>query len=71
MKRLASILSNQYGMEHGDIFNIVKENVQNSEDNRAKLPVIAKYTKYLKLQAAIFQQKTLLHWFKEAYTNSK
>ena len=51
-------------MEHGDIFNIVKENVQNYEDNREKLPVNAKYTKYLKLQAAILQKKTLLHWFK-------
>ncbi|XP_069150536.1 uncharacterized protein [Solanum lycopersicum] len=84
MKRLTNTLREWSKKEYGDIFEKVKQYekgvkeaednyiMNNSQENREKLYASnAQYIKYLKLEHAILQQKTQLHWLKEGDANSK
>ena len=84
MRRLTSTLRNWSNNKYGDIFVKVKQyeavvrtaeemSLQtNSKENREKLHAAnAQYIRYLKLEYAVLQQKTQLHWLKEGDVNTK
>ncbi|XP_069143598.1 uncharacterized protein [Solanum lycopersicum] len=84
LKRLTKTLREWSKKEYGDVFEKVKfyeESVKTAEgnyirdssrDNREQLYALnAQYIKYLKIEHAILQQKTHLHWLKEGDANSK
>ena len=84
LKRLTKTLREWSKKEYGDVFEKVKfyeESVKiaegnyirdSSRDNREQLYALnAQYIKYLKIEHAILQQKTHLHWLKEGDANSK
>ncbi|XP_049348975.1 uncharacterized protein LOC125813529 [Solanum verrucosum] len=83
MNRLTSTLS-KWSKLHGDIFTKVREfekSIRKSEEElmtnntealRQKLHKMnATYIRYLKLEEAILQQKTQLHWFQEGDAHTK